>query len=112
MTKTIFAPATAFALALTSVANPASAGTSAPGVAVSVADLDLRTSQGRQTLDTRLRLAVRKVCAPARLPGVKAWASYRKCIARTTNDIADQRDKLVADAQTDRARARADLRTR
>ncbi len=112
MTKTFFAPAIAFALALSSVASPSSADTPAPGVTVSAADLDLRTSQGRKTLDTRLKLAVKRVCSAERLPGVKSWAKYRKCIALTTAKVRERRDELVANAQTDPSLARASVRTR
>ena len=63
---------------------------------VKYSDLDLSTIDGRDVLDRRLDRAVRLVCGNARNESLSMKMIVRKCVTKTTNDIAPQRQLAVA----------------
>jgi UrcA family protein len=78
------------------VVAPAAAQQPLRSVAVSYADLDLRSDAGRATLDHRLRIAIRDVCghaSPADLAGQNAAADCRRSLA---GQVAAQREAAFA----------------
>lgn len=92
----------AFALSLAVTAAPALAeGPAQRTVAVSVADLNLTTHEGRATLDSRLRAAINKVCAVHRSPGLPAFIRFRKCVEAKEREVQPVRDRLIARAQAE-----------
>ncbi|BBC71141.1 conserved hypothetical protein [Altererythrobacter sp. B11] len=81
MRKTII---TAFA-ALTvagAIASPAAAAdATAPSVTVSTADLDLSSSAGRETLESRIDAAVNNVCRRPDVRDLRANMAWEECKA-------------------------------
>ncbi|MEM8724867.1 MAG: UrcA family protein [Pseudomonadota bacterium] len=92
--------ALAFALSLAATASPAMAsGPDTRTVTVSAADLNLRSEQGRTVLDQRLSVAIDKVCAVHKTPGLPAWIRFRKCVDAKALEVQPMRDALIAQAQ-------------
>lgn len=80
-----------------SLALPASSGAAAETVTevVSFADLDLRTSAGRQTLEKRIAEAVVSVCEAPPTPSL--WSNaVKKCRAAATEDAKAQLEAHLA----------------
>lgn len=63
---------------------------------VKYSDLDLSTLDGRDVLDRRLDRAVRLVCGNAQNESLAMKMVIRRCVTKTTNDIAPQRQLAVA----------------
>lgn len=68
----------------------------APSKAVSYADLNLHTAQGRATLDKRIRLAVNAVCQPALDNATEASEGRRQWNKCRTETGARVRQQLAA----------------
>lgn len=89
------AAAAAAALAAPALAQPADMTTvTAPhgrSIAVSVADLDLASTDGQRTLDRRLWRAARDVCSFTRLRDLAEYRAEGRCrdvaMARATNQL-------------------------
>ncbi len=86
------------AAALLASATPALSQGSTHSVAVHYGDLDLASAEGRATLDSRLRQAVRTACgdpSPADLRGQNRAAD---CRADLTRGLAERLDAVYAAA--------------
>jgi UrcA family protein len=59
-------------------------------------DLDLSTVDGRDVLDHRLDRAVKLVCGNARNETLSMKMVVRRCVVKTTNEIAPQRQLALA----------------
>ena len=70
------------AAAIVAAALPAAATAQPPSgsIAVRYSDLDLGTEAGRQSLESRIRGAVRRVCAHWDGPGLEERAELRRCL--------------------------------
>lgn len=83
---------------------PAAANAQPPKVEVAHADLDLRTEDGRKTLDRRLEDAAGEVCLDS--PAIKDVArqqAIRKCVANLLAELAPVREQAIARQETDGA---------
>ena len=69
-----------------------------PRIAVSVADLDLRTTEGRSVLDLRLLRAARTVCGTPSPADPRGAAELDACVAKALAAASIQRDAIVAGA--------------
>lgn len=92
MVAAVVASAATLTLATPAGAAQAPIEVTAPSVAVSYADLDIRTRAGRQTLDARTRQAARLVCQPD-LAGITAErlerrACYRDAVAGARGQVS------------------------
>jgi len=97
--KTISILAALFATTLTAAPAFAQVATPQRTVAVSFADLNLRSEDGRAALDSRIRSAIREVCgnpSPADLRGQNRAAD---CRAELSARVSLQRDVALAAAQ-------------
>ena len=72
---------------------------SGPRIAVSVADLDLGTAQGRAALDLRLLHAARTACGTPSPADPRGAANLELCVADAMAAAAPQRDAAIALAQ-------------
>ena len=89
----------AFALSLAATGAPAIAeGPDTRTVTVQIDDLNLRTEQGRATLDSRLSKAIDRVCAVYKTPGLPAWIRFRKCVEAKQTEIQPLRDAAITRA--------------
>ena len=91
--KTLTLAAALIAASFASI--PAVAQSDAQRVAITVADLNLGTAEGRAALDLRLLHAARSACgtpSPADLDGV---AERDRCVAEARAEATRQRDALV-----------------
>ena len=89
MRKIIISSAIA-AASLAVIATPASAQDQPPTEVVSFADLDIGTDQGMETLQNRVRLAVRKVCPAAEYGPVSRTLAARRCSDFAMEDAQQQ----------------------
>ena len=100
--KTI-APLTTIAVALFAASlAPASASAQVTGprqIAVSHADLDLATANGRARLDLRLLHAARAACGIPSPADLRGRAKLDACVAETIAAAAARRDAAIALAQ-------------
>lgn len=80
------------ALAQTAPAN-------APSVAVSHADLDLNTHEGRERLQRRLRMAAREVCGTGFAFDLKSQNAARDCEEETLASITMPPSGVLASAE-------------
>ena len=69
-------------------------------VAVSYADLDLRSEAGRATFDNRLRQAVRELCGTASPADLRGQNQVDACREQLSTRAAQQRDIALASRQT------------
>ena len=92
---------------LLSLAIAAVAFTAAPAIAqsapsgqlaVSYADLDLRTDAGMRTLDRRIRSAVEQACGPISSADPAGTNDVLACRTETLASSRAQRDRLIAAA--------------
>jgi UrcA family protein len=111
--KTI-APLTTIAVALFAASlapAPASAQPSgARQIAVSRADLDLATAEGRATLDLRLLHAARAACGIPSPADLRGRAKLDECVAETLATAAPGRDAAIVLAQQQASGALASSR--
>ena len=85
------------ALAAAFTAMPASAQTPAPAtVAVSTADLDLRSPAGIAALDRRIHAAVHTLCGDASDVDIHGKNVVGRCRTATLAAVAAQRDQAIA----------------
>lgn len=91
----------AAALLATFTATP-SAAQDAPvrSVAVSYADLDLRSEEGRATFDNRLGQAVRQLCGQASSADLRGQNRVDACREELTARASIQRDIALASRRT------------
>lgn len=90
------------------IAAIALAGLSTPAFAkaetreVRIADLDLTTAQGQQTLDARLDSAARASCGAPGSRSLQALAAHRRCREAALAAARPQADRAVAAAMANR----------
>ncbi len=72
-----------------------------PTVAVSYADLDLGTEAGRRALESRIGVAVRRVCRPEPNPGLEEWADHQRCRREASAASLGQMRLAIARANGD-----------
>jgi UrcA family protein len=82
--------------AATLAAAPAFAQSGGPRIAVSVADLDLATAEGREALDLRLLHAGRTACGTPSPADPHGAANLERCVADARAAAAAQRDAVIA----------------
>ena len=93
--KTIITFAALFAASLAAV--PAAAQhTHSRSVAVSYADLDLRSEAGRDALDNRIRAAIREVCGTASSSDLRGQNQVDACRDELAARASAQRDTALA----------------
>lgn len=66
--------------------------------AVFFGDLDLRTADGVETLDTRLNRAIKRVCGGSSNGPIGITRSVRECRAETAAKVRPARDLAINDA--------------
>lgn len=81
-------------LALTAIALPAHA--ESPSRQVRYGDLDLASNDGQAALDTRLRSAVRGVCAGTGTEDLRTTMARRKCRREASERAAHDAEIAVA----------------
>lgn len=96
--------------ALTAVASPANATTAmettvATNRIVDASDLDLTTASGKDTLDRRLAVAVKAVCAADEPGNLPVHIAVRACRNHAREGVIAQRNAMVAAAREARAHA-------
>jgi len=68
-------------------------------VAVSYADLDLRSDAGRDTFDSRIRNAIRQVCGEASSADLRGQNRVDACRSELASRVSLQRDVALAATQ-------------
>jgi UrcA family protein len=97
--------ALACALGISAIATPVQAERGElREVTVEVADLDLTTTAGQKTLDTRLRAAIRKVCYPVSAASWRASIAARDCRTKLRQHYKPIRDAAIASAHIESSR--------
>jgi UrcA family protein len=95
------------AAALVATALPATAiaqePTASASIAVRYGDLDLGTAAGRQSLDSRVSAAVRRVCARVVGGGVEDWIDHWRCLREASARALTSTRLAIAQANRDRA---------
>jgi UrcA family protein len=98
--KTITTLAALLAASLATAIAPAAAQQQpVRSVAVSYADLDLRSDAGRATLDHRLRIAIRDVCGQASSADLAGQNAVADCRRSLGGQVAAQREAAFAAAR-------------
>lgn len=97
--KTLLSLAIAAVAFAASPAIAQSAGSSQ--LAVSYADLDLRTDAGVRMLDRRIRSAVEQACGPISSADPAGTNQVRDCRGETLASARAQRDLVIAAANAD-----------
>jgi UrcA family protein len=92
--KTLAAALLATGLTLT--ATPASAQPAAQTVAIHYGDLDLATPDGRGTLDSRIRQAIRTACGEASPSDLQGQNRAAACRAELSASLSARRSSLYA----------------
>ncbi len=87
------------AAALLSTATPALAQPATHSVAVHYGDLDLASADGRATLDSRLRQAVRTACGTASSADLRGLNRAAACRADLNRSLAERREAAYAAAR-------------
>lgn len=97
-TKTLILVLAAMGASLLSyVAGAAPPPNPAPQARVVLADLDLTSASGQVTLERRLAVAARRVCAPLEGRGVRLHHRWRACLDRAASRaLQEVREKRVA----------------
>ena len=92
----LFAPLAVAVVALSSA--PASAGPSAapPTVRVAVADLDLTTPAGVESLDRRLATAIRRACPASAVSELRTLYDHHDCVTTARLSADAGRTRLLA----------------
>ena len=92
------------AAAVIAAAVPAIASAQPPrgSIAVSYRDLDLGSEAGRQSLQSRISGAVRRVCGHSESPGLKEWAERERCLRETAARGLAQARTAIARASRER----------
>ncbi|WP_338244174.1 UrcA family protein [Aurantiacibacter hainanensis] len=93
MTKTFTFAAAAIAAAI--VSSPAAADDQFRSANVTYADLGLTRDAGVDSLDTRIRMAVNRVCATSSSPDRSEMRWERNCRLRTMEQVVVARDEAV-----------------
>jgi UrcA family protein len=74
---------------------------------VSISDLNLANPAGVAELDSRLRVAAKRVCAPANYRDLRALADRAPCERTAMERAGAKRDVLVARAQAEQLASRS-----
>lgn len=94
------------ALAATIMSPPATAKTpdsdGEASIAVAYSDLDLRSHQGFDRLNRRLRAAAQSYCIDGAVKGVGRTMQQRKCLAATLAQLHLKADRALALSTRDR----------
>lgn len=94
MTRTAVA---AFSLAFGAPALAAPASDDASAL-VRIDDLNLASASGRETLDTRIRAAARRLCR-TNLRGTAEMTLERQCVAAALANARPQSERMIAQAR-------------
>jgi UrcA family protein len=86
--------------ALSLAALPTSVAAQTTSVVVPIADLDLTTSAGKATLESRIEAAKARICGTVEVRQVREGADRQRCLEETDASVRVELARLTANSTT------------